>query len=245
MQANFAYGNGQIRRHRDGSVNCDFYRDRALRRRSRVNRLILRRYAVIAGRAVSFCATAVSNLFPLEGVPSASPGISRSKMLKTHVAQLALIAALVAGAASVAQAEPVKFDALVVTKESLRLDFADSSKHFFLLVRREGKTEGQGPLAGAAVQEYGAHDVVPGVGGEPRGYLEFTKADGDKAYIRWMIQAVFVPGPDGKPKLLDNGVWQVVGATGKLEKLKGAGSFRLIATGSTERRFALEGELVQ
>jgi hypothetical protein len=39
-------------------------------------------------------------------------------------------------------------------------------------------------------QEYGAHDIVPGVGGEPRGYLEFAKADGDKAYIKWTIQAV-------------------------------------------------------
>lgn len=86
---------------------------------------------------------------------------------------------------------------------------------------------------------------MPGIGGEPRGYLEFTKADGDKAYVKWMIQAIFVPGPDGKPKLLDNGVWQVVSGTGKLDKLKGAGTFHLVATGPTERRFALEDELVQ
>ena len=164
--------------------------------------------------------------------------------MKTHMIQLTLIAALVVSAASMARAEPVKFDALVVHKEAIRLDFADASKHFFLLVRREGKSEGQGPLAGAMVQEYGAHDVTPGVGGEPRGYLEFTK-DGDKAYIKWMIQAVFVPGPDGKPKLLDNGVWQVVGGTGKMANLKGAGRFHLIATAPTERRFALEGQLVQ
>ena len=245
MQANFANGNGRIRRHRDGSVNCDFYRSRALRRRTLFHRLILRRYLAVARRAINFCATAIDNLFSLEGVPSASPETNRSKVLKTQVAQLTLIAALVVGAASIARAEPVKFDALVVTKEAPRLDFADNSKHFFLLVRREGKSEGQGLLAGAAVQEYGAHDIVPGVGGEARGYLEFTKADGDKAYIKWTIQAVFVPGPDGKPKLLDNGVWQVVSGTGKMEKLKGAGSFRLIATAPTERRFVLEGELVQ
>ena len=72
----------------------------------------------------------------------------------------------------------------------IRLDFADASKHFFLLVRREGKSQGQGPLASAAVQEYGAHDIVPGVGGEPRGYLEFATTDGEKAYIKWVIQAV-------------------------------------------------------
>lgn len=147
--------------------------------------------------------------------------------------------------ASLVQAEPVKFEALVAQKEAIRLDFADASKHFLLLVRREGKSQGQGPLANAAVQEYGAHDIVPGVGGEPRGYLEFATMDGDKAYIKWVIQAVFVPVPEGKPKLLDDGVWQVIGGTGKLEKLKGAGTFHVLPTGPTERRFVMEGELVQ
>lgn len=165
-------------------------------------------------------------------------------MTKMYSARCAFIAAVMAAAGSAAHAEAVKFDALVAQKEAIRLDFADNSKHFFLLVRREGKSEGQGPLAGATVQEYGAHDIVPGVGGEPRGYLEFTKSDGDKAYIKWTIQAIFIPGPDAKPRLLDNGVWQVVSGTGKLEKLKGAGTFHLIATGPAERRFVLEGELV-
>jgi len=160
------------------------------------------------------------------------------------VGKLTLMITLMAGSVSAALAEPVKFDALVAQKEAVRLDFADQSKKFFLFVRREGKSEGQGPLAGATVHEYGAHDIVPGVGGEANGYLEFVKPDGDKAYIKWMIQAVFVPGPDGKPKLLPNGVWQVVSATGKLAKLKGAGAFHLIATGPTERRFVMEGELV-
>jgi ABC-type uncharacterized transport system substrate-binding protein len=76
---------------------------------------------------------------------------------------------------SLVQAEPVKFEALVAQKEAIRLDFADASKHFLLLVRREGKSQGQGPLANAAVQEYGAHDIVPGVGGEPRGKCSITR----------------------------------------------------------------------
>ena len=146
---------------------------------------------------------------------------------------------------SAVQAEPVKFEALVAQKEAIRLDFADASKRFFLLVRREGKTEGEGPFAGANVQEYGVHDVVPGVGGEPHGYLEFAATDGSKAYLKWTIQAVFVPGPDAKPKLLDNGLWQVVGGTGRWEKLKGAGTFRLRFPGPTDRRFVMEGELGQ
>ena len=164
--------------------------------------------------------------------------------MKHRLMMMATGVALLLAAPS-AQAEAVKFEALVAQKEEIRLDFPDSSKHFFVLVRREGKSEGQGPLAGAAVQEYGAHDIVPGIGGEPRGYLEFTKPDGDKAYLKWTIQAIFVPGADGKPKLLDNGVWQVVGGTGKLEKLKGAGTFHLVPTSPTDRRFVLEGELVQ
>ena len=165
--------------------------------------------------------------------------------MKLSAKKVTLVAGFLAVAMSAAQAEIVKFEAPVSQKEAIKLDFADGSKHFFLLVRREGKSEGQGPLADANVTEYGAHDIAPGVGGEPRGYLEFTKADGDKAYIKWTIQAVFVPGPDGKPKLLDNGVWQVVSGTGKLAKLKGAGTFHLVPTGPTDRRFVLEGELDQ
>ena len=145
--------------------------------------------------------------------------------------------------ASAVQAEPVKFEALVAQKEAIRLDFADASKRFFLLVRREGKTEGQGPLAGANVQEYGVHDVVPGVGGQPHGYLEFVGTDGSKAYLKWTIQAIFLAGADGKPRLLDNGLWQVVGGTGRWEKLKGAGTFRLRFPGPTDRRFVMEGQL--
>ncbi len=159
--------------------------------------------------------------------------------------RFAVAGAVIAAAISAAHAESVKFEAPVAQKEAIKLDFADGSKHFFLLVRREGKSQGQGPLADANVVEYGAHDIVPGVGGEPRGYLEFTRPDGDKAYIKWTIQAVFVPGPDAKPRLLDNGLWQVVSGTGKLAKLKGAGTFHLVPTGPTDRRFVLEGELDQ
>lgn len=158
---------------------------------------------------------------------------------------IAAVATALLAATTLVQAEPVKFEALVAQKEAIRLDFTDASKRFFLMVRRDGKSEGQGPLAGATVREYGVHDVVPGVGGEPHGYLEFVAADGSKAYLRWTIHAVFVPGDGGKPKLLDNGVWQVAGGTGTLEKLKGAGTFRLRFPGPTDRRFVMEGELVK
>ncbi len=143
-----------------------------------------------------------------------------------------------------AQAAAVKLEAVMSPKEQIQLDFADGSKHFVLMVKREGKATGEGLLAGAAVTEYGRHDITPGVGGDPSGYLVFTLPGGDIAYIKWLVRAVFAPGPDGKPKLLDNGVWEVVSGTGKLKDLKGAGTLHIKAVSPTDRNFILEGELV-
>ncbi len=164
-------------------------------------------------------------------------------MNRSLLTAAALVGIVVAGEAALA--EEMKVEAVITTKDQVRLDFEDESKHFVALVRREGQASGQAPLAGSTVSEYGMHDVVPGAGGEGRGYLVFSRPDGSKAYIQWQVSAVFVPGPDGKPKLLDNGVWQVVGATGSLKGLKGAGSLHLkpVADRPTDRRFVLEGEL--
>lgn len=159
----------------------------------------------------------------------------------------AVIRSLVAGLGlavlgAPALAEPLDIIALMSPKEQFRLDFQDDSKRFVLMVRREGKAEGAGFLAGASVTEYGMHPIQPGVGGQPHGYLEFT--DGaDKAYVEWDVRAVFVPGPEGKPMLLDNGTWQVVGGTGKFAGLKGAGSLNIRAASPTDRNFILKGDL--
>jgi hypothetical protein len=143
-----------------------------------------------------------------------------------------------------AVAASIKVEAVVTPKEQIRLDFADGSGHFVLMVKREGKATGSSPLAGAAVSEYGRHDIVPGVGGDPSGYLVFTTPSGDSAYVKWLVRAVFVPGPDGKPMLLDNGVWEMVGGTGNFKGLKGAGILHIKPVSSTDRNFILEGELV-
>jgi len=127
--------------------------------------------------------------------------------------------------------------------EQINLDFADGSKHFVLMVRREGKAVGQGLLSGAAVTEYGRHDITLGIGGDPSGYLVFTLPEGDIAYVKWVVRAVFVAGTSGKPMLLDNGVWEVVGATGKLKGLQGAGTLHIKPVSEKDRNFILEGEL--
>ncbi len=160
------------------------------------------------------------------------------------VFSIALASALLSVAALPALSEPLAITALMVPQEQFRLDFEDGSKQFVLMVRREGQAEGDGLLAGARVTEYGMHPIQPGVGGHPRGYLEFVAADGDKAYVEWDVRAVFVPGPDGKPALLDNGTWQIVGGTGKFTGLKGAGSLNIRAANPTDRNFILKGELV-
>jgi hypothetical protein len=157
-----------------------------------------------------------------------------------------LFAALaIATAAVPAIAEPLHVEAVMSPKEQMQLNFKDGTNHFVLLVRREGKAEGTGVLAGTSVVEYGMHDIVPGVGGNPTGYLEMTAANGDIAYINWHIGAVFVPGPDGKPVLLDNGYWQIVGGTGGLKDLVGAGTLHLKAVSATDRRFILDGEVAR
>lgn len=155
---------------------------------------------------------------------------------------LAVSAALLVhiGAAS---ADPLKVEAVMTPKEKIQLDFNDGSKHFMLMVRREGEAKGTGLLNGTKVVEYGVHDIVPGVGGDPRGYLVMTAANGDTAYIKWQVRAVFVPGADGKPQLLDNGFWEMAGGTGAFAGTTGAGTLHIKAVSPTDRKFILDGDL--
>lgn len=157
----------------------------------------------------------------------------------------AATAAIVLGASLPVSAAEIAVKAVMVPKEQMRLDFADGSKHFLLMVRREGKAAGTGPLAGANVTEFGYHDIIPGDSGDPRGYLVFSLPSGDLAYVKWTVRAVFVPGADGKSKLLDNGVWEIVGATGQLKGLKGAGILHIHAVSPENREYELTGELMQ
>lgn len=161
-------------------------------------------------------------------------------MPKTPYLMVAAGAAFLA-LSSAATAGPLKIEAVMSPKEQMRFEFEDGSKHFVLFVRREGKAEGQGALAGAAVTEYGMHDLIPGKGGDPRGYLVFADSSGDKAYVKWQVLAVFIPTPDGKQALLDNGFWELAGGTGKYKEMKGAGTLHIKAVSQTDRRFILDG----
>jgi hypothetical protein len=154
------------------------------------------------------------------------------------------LAPLLMALCGTALAAPIKVEAVLTPKEQIRLDFAEGSKQFVAMTKREGKASGSGPLVGAAVTEYGLHDIVPGTSGSANGYLVFTAPDGDLAYVKWLLRAVFVAGPGAKPTLLDNGVWVVVGGTGKWKGLTGAGSLHIKPVSATDRNYILEGELV-
>lgn len=162
-------------------------------------------------------------------------------MYRLRIPLLALLS--LAATATAATAAEMKVEAILAPQEQIRLDFKDGTGHFVLMVRRQGMATGSGPLAGTQVTEYGVHDITPGSGGDPRGYLVFAAPDGDTAYAKWSVRAVFVPGADGKPKLLDNGFWEIAGGTGKFAKLKGAGTLHIKPASPTDRRFILDGEV--
>jgi len=164
-------------------------------------------------------------------------------MIKQSKTAIILIGVALGVGVGRATAADLDIKAVMVPKDQIRLDFVDGTRHFVVAVRREGRSEGSGPLAGAAVTEHGWHDIVPGVGGDPRGYLVFSASKDDIAYVKWQVRAVFVPGPEGKPKLLDNGFWELVGGTGKFKGLKGAGTLHIKAVSPTDREFSLTGEV--
>jgi hypothetical protein len=166
-------------------------------------------------------------------------------MMKASLGRLKLGAlATVLAACAPAYAAPIALEAVVATKEQVRLDFADGSKHFVAMVRREGSASGNGPLAQARVTEYGRHDIVPGTGGDANGYLVFDSGNGDLAYLKWIVRALYVPGADGKQVLLDGGMWEIVGASGRFAGLRGAGTLRIRQLSPTERKFSIDGEMV-
>ncbi len=154
---------------------------------------------------------------------------------------------VLAGAVALAgavKAENVSFEMVMSPKQAMKMDFKDGSKHFVLLVQREGKSTGSGPLAGTAVTEFGMHDIRRGVDGDPRGYLRFAAANGDEAYVKWRVRAIFVPGTGGKPKILDYGYWEIAGGTGQFKDLKGVGTMTIKGVSKTDRKFTLTGDVV-
>ncbi|MDP2618775.1 MAG: hypothetical protein Q8P46_01130 [Hyphomicrobiales bacterium] len=152
------------------------------------------------------------------------------------------VAAAAAIVGSSALAEPVSVEVMLTPQEQLKFEFADGSKHFVLAVRREGKAEGSGAFAGAAVTEIGWHDINPPVSGDPQGYLQVTAENGDVAILRWTVKATFVKGAEGKPALFNNGFWELVSGTGQFQDKHGVGSLVIKPQGGPNL-FILDGEV--
>ncbi|WP_294612582.1 hypothetical protein [Roseovarius sp.] len=142
--------------------------------------------------------------------------------------------------ASAAFAEEVSVKAVMAPQEQMKFDLNDGTKHFVLAVHRQGKAEGEGPLAGANVDEYGWHDINPPMAGDPRGYLRFETAGGDVAIVKFTVRAVFMKG-EGKPALHDNGFWELTSGTGIFAGKRGVGALAIHPAGGPNREFTLTG----
>jgi hypothetical protein len=140
-------------------------------------------------------------------------------------------------------AEPMTLDAVLAPKQQVRLDFKHDDRHFLMFTEREGSATGSGVFSSAKVSEFGMHDVVRGEGGRATGYLEAIATNGDVAYFRWELRALFVAGSDGKSRVIDNGYWELAGGTGQFENMRGVGTLLLEFVSKTDRRFLLEGDL--
>ena len=159
--------------------------------------------------------------------------------IKRAVFGAALGVVLSAGAVIAA---PVSIEAVMTPQQQMKFKFGDGTKHFILAVRREGKAEGSGILAGTSVTEFGWHDIYPPFGGDPGGYLQLTDDKGGVAVIKFKVRAVFMKGAK-KPKLNDYGFWELVNGTGKFAGKRGIGSLRIEPAGGPKRKFVLVGEI--
>lgn len=163
----------------------------------------------------------------------------------TILRKILISASLTAAMASTATAAELSIEAVMSPQEQMRHDFEDDSNRVIMLVHRAGTASGTGLLDGASVSEYGMHSIQPGVDGNAGGYLVFEDADGDKAYADWNFRAVFAPGEEeGKMKMLGNGIWEIVGGTGKHQGLQGAGTLNMQPVNATDRKYIFQGELV-
>ena len=151
-------------------------------------------------------------------------------------------AAMLAICSMNANADEVSIEAVLSPVESMKMEFADGSKHFVLMVRREGVAEGGGVFDGATVTEHGWHDIHPPFGGDPIGYLELKTGNGDVAYLKWAVRAVFIKGQD-KPALFDNGYRELVSGTGRFAAKRGVGSLVIKPAGGPKRRYILQGNI--
>ena len=163
-------------------------------------------------------------------------------MIKYFIACALAATTLAVSTAIAVAAEIIPVEAVMVPQESISMAFRDGSRHVVVLIRREGKSEGQGALADADVSEYGWHDINSPLGADVLGYLQFKTSNGDIANLKWSLSAVFIKG-DEKPRLLDYGHWEPDYGTGRLANATGVGTLTIKPVSKTDRLFTLNGEI--
>lgn len=169
--------------------------------------------------------------------------MSRNKAFPV-LSRLIVSAVLCVTAIATVEAAPMKVEAIISPKAESKLEFADGSNRYLIATQRQGQVAGNGPLSGTTMLEWGMHDVTPGTGANGNGYLIFTAAEGDIAYLKYQFRALQIPVAAGKRRVLINGNWEVVGGTGKFQGLRGGGTIHVKPISPKERHWILEGDLL-
>jgi hypothetical protein len=177
------------------------------------------------------------------------------KYSRNSMVILGLAAALFVTSTAPATAEPLNVELLIDLKngapglpnEYTKLNFADGSNRYVALVRRSGKVVGNGPFAGATVQDWGLHEVStkPEITGQGTGYLVISHGDADVVYLKTQTRSMAFPKKGDRQDSIFIGTWEVTGASGKFRGLEGAGTLRVNPLSPSERQWLLTGEVNQ
>jgi len=143
------------------------------------------------------------------------------------------------------QADPVKFEAVIVDVADRTLKFKDESAHIVRLVHREGKVTGDAPFAGTKMMEWGIHDMIfPSKTtfptGDGYGYLIFTQPDGNEFYLKFNWVATAIKDEKGKASFILSGHWKVEDPS---HEMTGLGTLRISILSPKERHWEFEGEM--
>lgn len=163
--------------------------------------------------------------------------VGKTPMAVAGVALLALVA-------SPAAAEPLKMKILYRLAEQTRYEIPlpDSEKHWVRIAKFTGTVEGGGPFDGAQATEMGFHDVFPGKGGVGAPlYHVLALKGGGTVTLRGDRELIVIPTGTDKPAMVYSGQWRVLGGTGAMAGIQGAGTYRTSPLSPTESRLEFEG----
>lgn len=170
------------------------------------------------------------------------------KMLKASKTTLGVISAavLMMGNALAERSEVSGDISSTVTKRTVAMSPHNTGQSFSITESTGSLKQNSGSnrvLDGAQVTSVGTADVTKG-NGVSTSWGAYTQPGGI-AYLRASSEIKTTSGNDGKPLTTVSGKYEVVGGTGSLASLKGAGEFTVESTSPTTQTTHYSGWLDQ